>query len=135
MRRFTWHRPALTIALAVIVLSGSLLNTQPAVIHASRAGVDMNVTISVYTCCGSLQGFNDTDPTHLFSIHNIYARLWARTFPHLKWKETIINDQATLETKLTLAVNTGNPPDMVFIQGGYVAWIAWNWLRIKDTRH
>src|SRR5438270_8901457 len=107
MFRSIRQRVALTAALLTVVLSGTLLNTQPAVIHASRAGVDMNVTISVYTCCGSLQGFNDTDPTHLFSIHNIYARLWARMFPHLKWKETVINDQATLETKLTLAVNAG----------------------------
>jgi ABC-type glycerol-3-phosphate transport system substrate-binding protein len=122
MRRSTWQRPALAAALAAIALVGTLLNAQPTVTHASRSGVDMNVTLSVYTCCGSLQGFNDTDPTHLFSIHNIYARLWARMFPHLKWKETVINDQATLETKLTLAVNAGNPPDMVFIQGGYIGF-------------
>jgi hypothetical protein len=24
---------------------------------------------------------------------------------------------------------------VLIIQGGYVGWIAWNWLRIKDTRH
>jgi hypothetical protein len=23
---------------------------------------------------------------------------------------------------------------VLIIQGGYVAWIAWNWFRIKDTR-
>jgi hypothetical protein len=24
---------------------------------------------------------------------------------------------------------------VLIIQGGYVGWTAWNWLRIKDTRH
>jgi hypothetical protein len=115
MFRSIRQRIALTAALLTVVLSGTLLYTQPAVTHASRSGLDMNVTLSVYTCCGSLEGFNDTNPTHLFSIHNIYAKLWAKMWPHLTWKETLINDQATLETKLTLAVNAGDPPDMVFI--------------------
>ena len=122
MFRSIQHRVALTTALMAIVLSGTVLNTKPAITHASRAAVDMNVTISVYTCCGSLEGFNDTNPTHLFAIHNLYAKLWAKMWPHLTWKETLINDQASLETKLTLAVNAGNPPDMVFIQGGYIGF-------------
>jgi ABC-type glycerol-3-phosphate transport system substrate-binding protein len=45
-----------------------------------------------------------------------------KAFPNLHWKETVINDEATLETKLTLSVNSGNPPDMVFIQGGYMGF-------------
>ena len=24
---------------------------------------------------------------------------------------------------------------VLITQGGYVAWIAWNWLRTKDMRH
>lgn len=120
MRRFVRHRATVSLVLSAIVLSGTLLNAHPT--QASRASVDMGVTLSVYTCCGSLQGFNDTDPTHIFSIHNIYAKLWAKMFPNLKWKETAVNDQGQLETKLTLAVNSGNPPDMVFIQGGYIGF-------------
>lgn len=119
MYRSIWQRVALSTALVGIVLSGTLLGAQPTLTRASRPGVDMNVTLSVYTVGGSLQGFNDTDPTHIFSIHNVYAKLWARMFPHLKWKETLVSDAAALQTKLTLAVNAGNPPDLVFMFGGY----------------
>ncbi|HTC76643.1 MAG TPA: hypothetical protein VK684_13770 [Edaphobacter sp.] len=24
---------------------------------------------------------------------------------------------------------------VLIIQGGYAGWTAWNWLRLKDTRH
>jgi ABC-type glycerol-3-phosphate transport system substrate-binding protein len=121
MRRFAWSRAALSITLALAVLVGTMVTARTAG-AASRAGVDMNVTLSVYTCCGSLQGFNDKNPADIFSIHNIYAKLWAKMFPHLKFKETIVNDDAALETKLTLAVNAGDPPDMVFLQRGYIGF-------------
>ncbi len=118
MHRTTWRYTARAAMLAAVLATGSLVF--PATTHASHAQVNMDVTLSVYTCCGSLEGFNDSDPTHLFSIHNIYAPIWSKKYPGLKWKETLVNDQAQLETKLTLAVNSGNPPDMVFIQGGYI---------------
>lgn len=106
----------------MVLVLGTILSTQPMASRASTPAVDMNVTLSVYTCCGSLQGFNSNDPTNVFSIYNIYHSLLVKAFPHLKWQETAINDPATLETKLTLAVNSGNPPDMVFIQGGYMGF-------------
>ena len=80
MSRSVWRRSALAAVLAVAVLGGTGLSASATTTHAARPHVDMNVTLSVYTCCGSLQGFNDTDPTHLFSIHNLYAKIWARLY-------------------------------------------------------
>src|SRR5579871_4099063 len=108
-------RRHLSAVLASVALAGVLLNTQPAAGRAGSPAVDMNVTLSVYTCCGSLQGFASADPTNVFSIHNIYAKILPKLYPNLHWKETAINDPDSLETKLTLAVNAGDPPDMVFI--------------------
>ena len=115
-----------TVALKLLLLCclvASAVGSSPAVTQARHAGaVDMNVTLSVYTCCGSLQGFASADPSNVFSVHNIYASILPKLYPNLKWKETAIDDPASLETKLTLAVNSGNPPDMVFIQRGYIGF-------------
>ena len=75
-------------ALATLTLASSLLGTQPL---ASQAGpsVDMNVTLSVYTCCGSLQGFNSNDPNNVFSIYNIFHDRLVKAFPNLKWQEHV----------------------------------------------
>lgn len=110
-------------ALAILTVLATLLGAQPGASRAgSPAAVDMNVTLSVYTCCGSLQGFNSNDPNNVFSIYNIFHSRLAKAFPNLKWSETAVSDWPTLETKLTLAVNSGNAPDMVFIQGGYMGF-------------
>ena len=115
-------RRRLLSVLATVTVLGTVLSTQPVVSRAGTPAVDMNVTLSVYTCCGSLQGFNSNDPNNVYSIYNIYHGLLAKQYPNLKWQETAVNDWPTLETKLTLAVNSGNPPDMVFIQGGYMGF-------------
>lgn len=122
MRGKTKHRTVATSLLAIVALIGTLLGSVPTITHASRNALDMNVTLSVYTCCGSLEGFDNPDPTNIFSIYHLYHGLLSKYFPHLKWKETVINDYATMETKLALAVNSGNPPDMAFVQGGYVGF-------------
>ena len=108
--------------VAVLALAGGLFGARPTVSHAGSPAVDMNVTLSVYTCCGSLQGFNSSASGNVFSIYSIFHARLAQAFPNLKWQETEFNDQATLETRLTLAVNSGNPPDLVFIQGGYMGF-------------
>ncbi|HWE63444.1 MAG TPA: extracellular solute-binding protein, partial [Chloroflexota bacterium] len=107
--------------LGTIALAGTLFTAPTPAGHAA-SGVDMSVTLSVYTCCGSLQGFNSNDPTNVYSIYNIFHSRLVKAFPGLHWQETNINSQDALETKLTLAVNSGNPPDMVFIQGGYMGF-------------
>src|SRR5947209_1831333 len=115
------QRRALPVLLTA-ALASALLSFQPAASRAASSSVDMNVTLSVYTCCGSLQGFNSADPSNPFSIYNIYHSLLAKAYPGLKFNETTVNDDAALETKLTLAVNSGNPPDMVFLQRGYLGF-------------
>ena len=46
-------------ALAILTVLATLLGAQPGASRAgSPAAIDMNVTLSVFTCCGSLQGFN-----------------------------------------------------------------------------
>jgi ABC-type glycerol-3-phosphate transport system substrate-binding protein len=122
MHHLASRHTMLTTLVVALVLSSTVTAVRPAAVQASHSSANMNVTLSVYTCCGSLQGFNDTNPADIFSIHNIYAKLWTKLFPHLKFKETIVNDDAALETKLTLAVNAGNPPDMVFLQRGYIGF-------------
>jgi multiple sugar transport system substrate-binding protein len=123
MSLLAWRQHWLRNGLALAVLAGTVLGSQPPLSRAtSLTNPDMNVTISVYTCCGSLQGFNDTNPKDVFSIHNIYTSIWSKKYPGLKFAETLVNNPDQLETKLTLAVNAGNPPDMVFIQRGYLGF-------------
>src|SRR5205085_10402916 len=113
-----WPRTTQAILLAAGVLVGAGLTTRPASTQATDAKVDTHVTLSVYTCCGSLAGFNDTTPTDLTSMHALYAGRWAQLFPHLPWRETAFTDQRAMETRLAAAVRVGTPPDMVFVQGG-----------------
>jgi len=106
---------AKTVALAAIL--GTVIAAQPA---ASRAAnpTDNTVTIAVFTNGGSLQGFGSASTNNPWSIYNIYHTLLVKAFPNVKFKETYFTDPSTQETKLTLAVNSGDSPDLVFIQGG-----------------
>jgi ABC-type glycerol-3-phosphate transport system substrate-binding protein len=122
MVRFRSPRAALRAALVAVVLASLLVSAQSVATNAGRARLDTNVTISVITCCGSLEGFNDTKATSIFSMHNIYARLWNQKFPGIKFKETLLTSGTDVQTKLALAVNSGNSPDMVFIQGGDIGF-------------
>jgi ABC-type glycerol-3-phosphate transport system substrate-binding protein len=109
------HPGKKTVAIAVLL--GTVVAAQPAATRAAKPA-DNIITISVFTNGGSLQGFNNDSPTAAFSIHNIYHDLLAKAFPNVRFKETYFSTSTTQQTKLTLAVNSGNPPDMVFIQGG-----------------
>lgn len=117
-----WSRAALSVGLAALMLAGTFWSDQPAGTHASRPGLDTNVTLSIIECCGSLQGFNDTKATDVFSIHNIYANLWNKQFPGIKFQETLVNSWPEVQTKLSLSVNSGNSPDLVFVQGGDIGF-------------
>ncbi len=117
MRRFSWRRMALPILLTIGILGGSQRDASWASTHTGRAGAGASVTLSVYTCCGSLSGFAAKD-NGLTDMHTLYARLWAHMFPSVGWQEISFTDQATLETRLAAAVKAGTPPDVVFIQGG-----------------
>jgi ABC-type glycerol-3-phosphate transport system substrate-binding protein len=118
----TGFRRRLFSVAAGVTLAIGLLGFQPATSNAATPTVDMNVTLSVFTCCGSLQGFSSSASGNVFSVYGIFHTLLAKQYPNLKWAESTFNDQASLETKLTLAVNSGNPPDLVFIQGGYLGF-------------
>lgn len=122
MRRFSRPRVTPIGVLALIALLATVVGSRPAATLAGTPNPDMNVTVSVFTCCGSLQGFNDSNPNDIFSIHNVFAPLWSKKFPGLKFQETTVNDPNQLETKLNLAVQSGNPPDMVFIQRGFLGY-------------
>ena len=117
MRRSSWRRTALPILLTIGILGGSQRDASWASTHTGRIGAGASVTLSVYTCCGSLAGFAAKD-NGLTDMHTLYAHLWAHMSPSVGWQETSFADQATLETRLALAVKAGAPPDMVFIQGG-----------------
>src|SRR5579862_9781996 len=112
MVRHRSPRAVLWAGLAAVVLAGFPVSVQPAATHAGPTRLDTNVTLSVIECCGSLQGFNDTKATDIFSIHNIYANLWNQKFPGIKFQETLVNSWPEVQTKLSLAVNSGNSPDM-----------------------
>lgn len=124
MRSSFWPRGTLALFLAAGVLLGPWLTTQAATMPRGRATADADVTLSVFTCCGSLAGFTDTNPSDLSSMHAAYAALWTQTFPYLRWRETAFADQTFMEKKLAAAVAAGTPPDMVFIQGGDAGYLA-----------
>jgi len=109
---------ALACLLALGLLAGSVGTARPA---GMASGAD---TLSVYTCCGSLTGFNDLAPNDLTSMHALYATRLAGLFPHLAWKETAFTDQATMENLLASAVKAGDPPDLVFVQGGEIGTLV-----------
>src|SRR6202035_439790 len=81
---------------AILLLVCMLLNGQGMLTDARHAGADTNVTLSVYTCCGSLAGFDDTNAADLASVHSIYGGLWSKMYPTLRWRETTFDDPATL---------------------------------------
>jgi hypothetical protein len=110
--------------LAVTLLLALLLNAQGARTQAARSLADTAVTLSVYTCCGSLSGFNDTNAADLSSMHTVYGSLWSQQFPGLRWRETTFDNQSTLAQHLATAVHAGNPPDMVFVQGDYIGYMV-----------
>ncbi len=117
------HHKLRTAALAAVLLAGvlagsGLIGTRQAA-SSTRVAAAQPVTLSVYTCCGSLAGFGPTS-NGLADMYTIYGRLWARLFPGLTWHETAFADQATLESRLASAVQGGTTPDMVFVQGGDV---------------
>lgn len=119
MNRPLGLRAIQTLLLAAGVLAGSWLHAPPAVTQASGAAAT-GMTLSVYTCCGSLAGFAQARPNDLTAMHTLYAALWARQFPQLRWQETSFTDQTVMERRLAAAVRAGAPPDMVFVQGGDV---------------
>jgi ABC-type glycerol-3-phosphate transport system substrate-binding protein len=84
---------------------------------AARWDDSTSATLSVYTCCGSLAGFEARD-TGASDMHTIYGGLWSHLFPSVTWQETAFADQATLEMRLAAAERAGEAPDIVFIQGG-----------------
>ena len=122
MHQMIGRRMGLACLLAVGLLAGSAGVARPERSAArSVAGAD---TLSVYTCCGSLTGFNDLAPNDLTSMHALYARRLAGLFPQLTWKETAFTDQATMESVLAAAIKAGDPPDMMFVQGGEIGTLV-----------
>jgi ABC-type glycerol-3-phosphate transport system substrate-binding protein len=106
-----WLACLFTIAL----LAGSTIASQSL---ESTARAATPGTLSIFTCCGSISGFNDATPGDLTSMHALYAGRLATLFPNLRWKETTFSSEKALESSLAATVRAGNPPDMAVIQGG-----------------
>jgi len=117
-------RTTLAVLVAAAMLIGPWLTGKAAMTPSARASAAATVTLSVFTCCGSLAGFGDTNPADLASMRAVYADRWARLFPALRWHETAFADQSAMERTLATAVDAGTPPDMVFVQGGDTGYLA-----------
>src|SRR5579871_3076339 len=104
--------------LAALVLTG-LLQIGGARALAARTSAAPAMTLSVYTCCGSLAGFNDTNAPDLGSMRATYGPLWDQMQPPIHWQETGFTDQPTMVRRLARDVAAGTPPDLVFVQGDY----------------
>ncbi len=122
MYRFPAHRGRAALAPAIIVLASLLLNAGGARTQAGRLGNGSVTTLTVYTCCGSLAGFNDSNPADLASMRQVFGSLWSQLFPSLRWREVAFDDPVSLETHLISAVSAGTSPDIVFLQGGYAGY-------------
>lgn len=109
--------------LAALVVAG-LAQGGGARALAARPAETPALTLSVYTCCGSLAGFNDANAADLGSMRASYGPLWARMNPPIRWRESSFDDQATMIRRLARAVAAGTPPDLVFIQGDYAGYVA-----------
>ena len=94
---------------------------QPAT-HAARTQGTSGETLSVYTCCGSLSGFDGSQASWLGSVRSIYGDVLSTHFLGLRWRETPFSFQDRLLAHLAAAVRVGSPPDLVFIQGGAIGY-------------
>ncbi len=84
-----------------------------------RAASDDANTLTILTCCGMWEGFNNPNyaAAGVIPYARFYSALWKKRFPHLKIKEIDVQTYDDLISKTILGVNAGNPPDLIGTQG------------------
>ncbi len=103
------RRFLLAVGLALICSSGAI--THPTLASSARA--DAN-TLTIMTCCGMWAGFTKaTIAGSGIPYINYYKEVWHKRFPTLQIKEIDVQTVPEMNTKLLLAVNAGDPPDLV----------------------
>jgi maltose-binding protein MalE len=117
--RWSLVRPALSCGLLACVVA---LSGHPAVSVARQDGsvaADDANTITIMTCCGMWAGFNNANykASGTIAFYTYYHALWQKEFPNLTIKEIDVPDYPTLVSKTILAVNAGDPPDLIGTQG------------------
>lgn len=87
----------------------------PSPSNAAPARDDAN-TLTIWDNSALWQGFTPASLTSTSSIaayYRYYGALWKKRFPNLVIHEVVTKDMADLTAKLLLAVNAGNPPDLI----------------------
>src|SRR5579875_1941603 len=112
------RRVALAFGLAVLVALAALPGRTAASTPRHAAADDAN-TLTILTCCGMWEGFNNPNyhAAGVIPYARFYSKLWKQRFPHLKIKEIDVQSYDELVSKTILGVNAGNPPDLIGTQG------------------
>ena len=75
-------------------------------------------TLTIWTCCGMWAGFQKSAIAGSgIAYVGYYKDLWNKRFPGLKIKEVDLQSYSDMVAKTILAVNAGNPPDLIGTQG------------------
>src|SRR5437667_12289861 len=75
-------------------------------------------TLTIWTCCGMWAGFQKSAIAGSgIAYVGYYKDLWKKRFPGLKIHEVDLQSYSDMVAKTILAVNAGNPPDLIGTQG------------------
>lgn len=103
----------MSLLLGVSLLAALVGAPSPS--NAAPARDDAN-TLTIWDNAAMWQGFTAASLHNTSSIaayYRYYGTLWKKRFPNLVIHEVVTKDMADLTAKLLLAVNAGNPPDLV----------------------
>ncbi len=117
MKRLS-RRLTLALSLGVLVSAIALPAHTSAAPARSHTADDAN-TLTILTCCGMWAGFNNPNfqGYGLIPYARYFKTLWKQRFPNLTIHEIDATSFSDLVAKTILGVNSGNPPDLVGVQG------------------
>src|SRR5438105_1522107 len=113
------RRLSLLLSLGVLVVLVALPGRTAAapIRHAvTTAAHDDANTLTIMTNTAMFAGLTASTSSKVNTIaswYHYYHTLWQKQFPHLKIHEILVHDMSEEATKTILAVNAGNPPDIV----------------------
>lgn len=110
MRRL--HLLLLAGLLALLSLLANCAPSQQAKSESDDLTAMTNASIFAGLTSASLK-----EKSTISSWYRIYHPLWRKRFPKLKIKEVKVADDNAEVTKTLLAVNAGNPPDLIGVHG------------------
>ena len=110
------RRTVILLATGLPILLVLMANCAP----GQQAAKQTSNTLTVMTNSSILAGLTPAslkEKSTISSWYRIYNKQWKKEFPDLKIKEVKVADDEAEVTKTLLAVNAGNPPDLIGVHG------------------